>query len=68
MRLTTRRIVAIAALALTTFAATHAGDMPRQAGGILEHVSITHTTMQAGGILERASPIQVITPNGGILE
>ncbi len=52
MRLTTRRIVAIVALALTTFAATHAGDMSRQAGGITEYSANTHATIQAGGITE----------------
>ena len=52
MRLTARRIVAVAALALTTFAATHAGDMPRQAGGIFELRMTAHATVQAGGIFE----------------
>ena len=52
MRLTARRIVAVAALALTTFAATHAGDMSRQAGGVIEFNANTHTTVQAGGVIE----------------
>ncbi len=52
MRLTARRIVAIAALALTTFAATHAADVSRQAGTIYEFSVHTHTTVQAGTIYE----------------
>ena len=52
MRLTTRRIIAIAALALTTFAATQVGDVSRQAGGIIEFTPTTHATVQAGGIIE----------------
>jgi hypothetical protein len=68
MRLTARRIVAIAALTLTTFAATHAGDVSRQAGGIFEHASATHTTIQAGGIFEHASTTYAATPDGGIFE
>ncbi len=52
MRLTARRIVAIAALALTTFAATHAGDVSRQAGNIFELRVATHSTIQAGNIFE----------------
>ncbi len=55
MRLTARRIVAITALALTTFAATHAGDMPRQAGGVIDFGKVkqsTHVTIQAGGVID----------------
>lgn len=52
MRFTGRRIIAIAALVVTTFAATHMGDMSRQAGGITEFGANTHTTVQAGGITE----------------
>ncbi len=55
MRLTARRIVAIAALTLTTFAATHAGDMSRQAGGMIDFGMVkqsTHATIQAGGMID----------------
>ncbi len=52
MRLTARRFVAIAALALTTFAATHASDAARLAGGHYEFGISAHTTVQAGGHYE----------------
>jgi len=67
MRLTTRRIVAIAALALTTFAATHAADVSRQAGIIYEGGATAHTTIQAGIIYEGGATARISAPQGIIL-
>ncbi len=68
MRLTARRFVAIAALALTTFAATHIADVSRQAGTIVELRATTHTTVQAGTIVELRATTHTITPAGTIVE
>ncbi len=68
MRLTARRIVAIAALALTTFAATHAGDVSRQAGIIYQDHCTAHTTIQAGIIYQDHSTAHAAAPNGIIYQ
>jgi len=68
MRLTARRIVAIAALTLTTFAATHTGDVSRQAGGIFQDHFTAHATVQAGGIFQDHFTAHAATPNGGIFQ
>ncbi len=67
MRLTARRIVAIAALALTTFAATHAGDLSRQAGGLYQDHLTAHVIVQAGGLYQDHFTAHA-APNGGLYQ
>jgi len=62
MRFTARRLVAIVAIALTTFAATHTADVSHAANGVIT-LGATHstaTTVQASGIPLTASSNGII--------
>lgn len=68
MRVTVRRLVAIAAIACAAFAAAPSAGPSHLAGGTIE-IGSSHPayTVQAGGTIEIGAPTHA-TPNGGTIE